>query len=248
MADPGFPVGGHGPIRGDVDPQCGCFPMKMCAKTKEFGPVGGCARHAPTRSANAHVSVREIYILYFAGIDERSSNMRVIRTWQGSDMAGLGNDSLGTFLLLALNDQTQLDQNSPHLYTAVRHITSAFNTVKSNGGRIQDFPLSGALTPLGAPTSRTGAFWRKQKNYVRLGDISGPHKKYLGTFMHKYVNTHLQRFLKKGVGNYILAVDWTRYVPPGYPADAAMDPETVPMTNSEARVYTTGQCQIMRYQ
>ena len=60
--------------------------------------------------------------------------MRVIRAWQGSDMAGLGYDSLGTFLLLALNDQTQLDLNSQHLYTAVKHITSEFNTVKSNRG------------------------------------------------------------------------------------------------------------------
>ena len=41
------------------------------------------------------------------GIDETSSSMRVLRTWSGSDMAGLGDDSLGTFLLLALNDQTQ---------------------------------------------------------------------------------------------------------------------------------------------
>ena len=34
-------------------------------------------------------------------------------------MAGLGDDSLGTFLLLALNDQTQLAANTPHLYVAV---------------------------------------------------------------------------------------------------------------------------------
>ena len=44
VADPGFPVGGRGPIRGVVDLQCGCFLAKMEAKTKEFGPVG---RHAP---------------------------------------------------------------------------------------------------------------------------------------------------------------------------------------------------------
>ena len=53
------------------------------------------------------------------GIDETSSSMRVLRTWSGSDMAGLGDDSLGTFLLLALNDQTQLAANTPHLYIAV---------------------------------------------------------------------------------------------------------------------------------
>ena len=53
------------------------------------------------------------------GIDETSSSMRVLRTWSGSDMAGLGDDSLGTFLLLALNDQTQLGANTPHLYIAV---------------------------------------------------------------------------------------------------------------------------------
>ena len=36
MADPGFPVGGRRPVKGGVDPQCGCFFAKMCAKTKEF--------------------------------------------------------------------------------------------------------------------------------------------------------------------------------------------------------------------
>ena len=56
------------------------------------------------------------------GIDERSSSMRVLRTWTGSEMAGLGDDSLGTFLLLALNDQTQLDANTPHLFVAVRSL------------------------------------------------------------------------------------------------------------------------------
>ena len=41
VADPGFPIGG-------VDLRCGCFLAKMCAKTEEFGPVGGaCAGHAP---------------------------------------------------------------------------------------------------------------------------------------------------------------------------------------------------------
>ena len=48
MADQGFPVGGHGPDRGHVDPLegCGCvhFSVKMHAKMKELGPIGG---HAP---------------------------------------------------------------------------------------------------------------------------------------------------------------------------------------------------------
>ena len=40
VADPGFPVGGGG----GVDLQHGCFSAKICAKMKEFGPMGG---HAP---------------------------------------------------------------------------------------------------------------------------------------------------------------------------------------------------------
>ena len=41
VADPGFPVGGHG------HPMWVLF-GKMCVKTKEFGPIGGvCTRHAP---------------------------------------------------------------------------------------------------------------------------------------------------------------------------------------------------------
>ena len=41
VADPGFPVGGH-------------FLVKMYAKTKELGPMGGVRRARPPRSANAH--------------------------------------------------------------------------------------------------------------------------------------------------------------------------------------------------
>ena len=41
---------------GGVDLWHGCFLVKMYAKTKELGPVGGaCARHAPRRSANVYV-------------------------------------------------------------------------------------------------------------------------------------------------------------------------------------------------
>ena len=56
VADPGFPIGGHGSIRGGMDLQHGCFLMKMYAKTKRIGSCRGvCAWHAPPRSANACV-------------------------------------------------------------------------------------------------------------------------------------------------------------------------------------------------
>ena len=47
VKDPGFPVGGGGEWThwGGVDPQCGRFSVKMYAKMKELGPVGG---HAPS--------------------------------------------------------------------------------------------------------------------------------------------------------------------------------------------------------
>ena len=53
VADPGFPVGGHAPIGGGVDLRCRHFLVKMYAKTKELGPIGGgvCLAHPP-RSAN----------------------------------------------------------------------------------------------------------------------------------------------------------------------------------------------------
>ena len=38
-----------------MDPQCGHFLAKMCAKTKELGPAGGRAAGTPPRSANALV-------------------------------------------------------------------------------------------------------------------------------------------------------------------------------------------------
>ena len=55
MADPGFPVGGHAPIRGGVDLQRRHFLVKMYVKTKELGPIGDGVRPArpPPRSANA---------------------------------------------------------------------------------------------------------------------------------------------------------------------------------------------------
>ena len=41
MADPGFPVGGRAPIRGGVDLRYEHFSVKMYAKMKELGPIGG---------------------------------------------------------------------------------------------------------------------------------------------------------------------------------------------------------------
>ena len=45
VADPGFPVGGCGPIRRGMDLRHGCFLAKMYVKMKELGPIGG---HAPS--------------------------------------------------------------------------------------------------------------------------------------------------------------------------------------------------------
>ena len=41
--DSGFPVGGGGrrPVRGESSSDMAFFPLKMCVKTKELGPVGG---------------------------------------------------------------------------------------------------------------------------------------------------------------------------------------------------------------
>ena len=48
VADPGFPVGGHGPHRGGVDSQGGYVSKILYVKTKELGPLGGArAGHAP---------------------------------------------------------------------------------------------------------------------------------------------------------------------------------------------------------
>ena len=52
VADPGFPIGGHGPIRGGMDLRRGCFLAKMYAKMKEFGPIGGHVPSMPPRSTN----------------------------------------------------------------------------------------------------------------------------------------------------------------------------------------------------
>ena len=38
--DPGFPMGGMDPFWGGIGLLCGCFSVKMDAKTKELGPIG----------------------------------------------------------------------------------------------------------------------------------------------------------------------------------------------------------------
>ena len=51
-----FPLGGCAPIRGGMDLQRGHFSVKMYAKMKELGPMGGGMHRAcPPRSANAMV-------------------------------------------------------------------------------------------------------------------------------------------------------------------------------------------------
>ena len=48
VADPGFPVGGgRAPIRGGMDLRHRHFLVKMYAKTKELGPMGGVCRARP---------------------------------------------------------------------------------------------------------------------------------------------------------------------------------------------------------
>ena len=60
MADLGFPVGGHGPVRGHVDPlgeawtpDAATFYRKCYVKMKELGPVGGVCP-TPPRSTNEY--------------------------------------------------------------------------------------------------------------------------------------------------------------------------------------------------
>ena len=45
--DPGFSIGGRGPILGGFGLERGHFSVKMYAKTKELGPVGGSALARP---------------------------------------------------------------------------------------------------------------------------------------------------------------------------------------------------------
>ena len=52
VADPGFPVGGAWTSWGGVDPRDGYVSKILYVKMKESGPLGACAGHAPSRSAN----------------------------------------------------------------------------------------------------------------------------------------------------------------------------------------------------
>ena len=56
VADPGFPVGGRGPVRGTRTSDTSAF-CQMYAKMKELGPVGGGGgvHWAPPRSANEKI-------------------------------------------------------------------------------------------------------------------------------------------------------------------------------------------------
>ena len=58
MADPGFPVGGCGPVRGHVDPLGGCGPPTWAlfgenvCENERIGPIGGRAPGMPPGSTN----------------------------------------------------------------------------------------------------------------------------------------------------------------------------------------------------
>ena len=57
MADPGFPIGGHGPHRGALTPKVAMFHKNLYVKMKELGPLGGHTLGAsPPKSANEKVS------------------------------------------------------------------------------------------------------------------------------------------------------------------------------------------------
>ena len=56
VADSGFPVGEHGPRRGEVDCRGGYVSKIVYVEMKESGPLGGRAPGTPpSRSANAMV-------------------------------------------------------------------------------------------------------------------------------------------------------------------------------------------------
>ena len=52
LADPGFPMGGHGLGRGAIDPQGGYVSKILHVKMKESGSIGGCVLGAPPKSTN----------------------------------------------------------------------------------------------------------------------------------------------------------------------------------------------------
>ena len=53
MADPGFPVGGRGPVRGHGPPMQALFTENVCDNERIGSHRGACTGHDP-RSANAH--------------------------------------------------------------------------------------------------------------------------------------------------------------------------------------------------
>ena len=65
MADPGFPIGGCAPLWGAMDLQCGCFLVKMYAKMKELGPIGGgmCPAHPPRSTNDNHLNITKLDVL-----------------------------------------------------------------------------------------------------------------------------------------------------------------------------------------
>ena len=52
------------PFCGGFGLQCGHFSVKMYAKMKELGPVGGVCRHASPRAAYDHVVEQEPVVKY----------------------------------------------------------------------------------------------------------------------------------------------------------------------------------------
>ena len=70
MVDPGFPIGGHAPIRGGGDLQRGHFSVKMYVKMKELGPMGGMHWAHPPRSTNEYVGLQ-----YEAALSDLGTNI-----------------------------------------------------------------------------------------------------------------------------------------------------------------------------
>ena len=69
--------------------------------------------------------INTIYPLasFIKGVLESSKvQMRCLRTWQATDMAGMGNDSLGTFFLMAENNATELADGTSKLYVGVSQL------------------------------------------------------------------------------------------------------------------------------
>ena len=66
VADPGFPVGEACIRWGGVDLRRGHFLVKMYAKMKELGPIGGRAPGTPPRSANGTYIINVPHYYYFS--------------------------------------------------------------------------------------------------------------------------------------------------------------------------------------